>query len=229
MRLAVIPARAGSKRIPGKNIAPFHGRPMLGWAVVAACQSGCFDRVIVSTDDPAIAAIASEQGAETPFVRPAELADDHTGLMDVMAHALTAVDGEAEIACCLLPTAVMTTPKRLREGMDALLADTELDYVLTAQRYPHPVERALRRDAAGRAVMDHPDFLSTRTQDLPERFYDSGQFYWGRAAAWRAKRPVFTARSGLIVLAGHEAVDIDTPDDLARAERLFALAIQDRA
>ena len=77
--------------------------------------------------------------------------------------------------------------------------------------------------------MDHPEFLSTRTQDLPERFYDSGQFYWGRAAAWRAKRPVFTARSGLIVLAGHEAVDIDTPDDLARAERLFALAIQDRA
>lgn len=229
MRLAIIPARAGSKRIPGKNIASFHGRPMLGWAIAAARQSGCFDQVIVSTDDDAIAAIAREQGAETPFVRPAELADDHTGLMDVMAHALTAVDGDAEIACCLLPTAVMTTPNRLREGMDILLADSKLDYVLTAQRYPHPIERALRRDAAGRVEMEWPQHLSTRTQDLPERYYDSGQFYWGRAAAWRAKKPVFTARSGMIVLAGHEAVDIDTPDDLARAERLFALTVQDRA
>jgi len=229
VRLAVIPARAGSKRIPGKNIAPFHGRPMLGWAIAAARQSGCFDKVIVSTDDDAIAAIAREQGAETPFLRPAELADDHTGLMDVMAHALTAVDGESEIACCILPTAVMITPQRLREGLDVLLADPELDYVLSAQRYPHPIERALRRDAAGRVVMDRPEHLSTRTQDLPERYYDSGQFYWGRAAAWRAKKPVFTARSSMIVLAGHEAVDIDTPDDLARAERLFALTMQDGA
>lgn len=224
MRLAIIPARAGSKRIPGKNIAPFHGRPMLGWAIAAACQSGCFDRVIVSTEDAGLAAVAREEGAETPFLRPAELADDHTGLIEVMAHALTTVDGEAEIACCILPTAVMTTPRRLREGLDVLLADSSLDYVLSAQLYPHPIERALRRDAAGRVVMDRPEYLSTRTQDLQEHFYDSGQFYWGRAAAWRAKRPVFAARSGMIVLAGHEAVDIDTPDDLARAETLFALS-----
>lgn len=222
MRLAVIPARAGSKRVPGKNIAPFHGRPMLGWVVRAALDSGAFDQVIVSTDDTRIAAIAREQGAQTPFLRPAELADDHTGLMDVMAHAVGAVGGAVELVCCLLPTAVMITPQRLQEGLARLQGDATLDYVMTVQPFPHPVERALRLDDAGHVVMDQPEHLSTRTQDLPERYYDSGQFYWGRADAWLARKPVFTARSGVIVLASHEAVDIDTPDDLERARRLFA-------
>lgn len=228
MRLAVIPARAGSKRIPRKNIAPFHGRPMLGWAVEAALSSSVFDQVIVSTDDEETAAIARAEGAQTPFLRPAELADDHTGLMAVMAHALGAVPGEVELACCLLPTAVLITPERLREGLTALTGDDALDYVFPALRYPHPIERALARDAAGLAAMVRPENLAVRTQDLPERFYDSGQFYWGRARAWQAGQPVFTARAHMIVLEDHEAADIDTPEDWRRAERLFALARAER-
>ncbi len=224
MRLAVIPARAGSKRIPRKNVAPFHGRPMLGWAVEAALRAGCFDQVIVSTDDPGIAEIAQSEGASAPFLRPPELSNDHAGLMEVMAHALGAVSGKVELACCLLPTAVLVTPERLREGLDVLIEDPALDYAFAALRFPHPVERALARDAAGLASMVSPQHLTTRTQDLPERFHDAGQFYWGRADAWRAGKPVFTARARMIVLEGHEAVDIDTPDDWQRAERLFALA-----
>src|SRR5690606_21500032 len=87
MRLAVIPARGGSKRIPRKNIKEFCGKPMVAWSIAAAQESGCFDRIIVSTDDVEIAEVAKLYGAEAPFVRPAALSDDHTGTIPVIAHA----------------------------------------------------------------------------------------------------------------------------------------------
>ena len=108
MRLAVIPARGGSKRIPRKNIRPFCGKPMIGWSIAAALGSSCFDRVIVSTDDDEIAQTATDLGAEVPFRRPAELSDDHTGTLAVIAHATSwqAEHGQApDQVCCLYATA----------------------------------------------------------------------------------------------------------------------------
>ena len=108
MKVAVIPARGGSKRIPRKNIRLFGGKPMIAWAIEAALQSGCFDRVLVSTDDEEVRAVALQYGAEAPFVRPAALADDHTGTSAVVAHAiqwLISMGQRPELVCCVYPTA----------------------------------------------------------------------------------------------------------------------------
>ena len=92
MRVAIIPARGGSKRIPRKNVKTFAGRPMIAWSISTAIDSGCFDRVLVSSDDPEIIEIARAEGAEAPFVRPAEISDDHATTVDVIAHALRWLD-----------------------------------------------------------------------------------------------------------------------------------------
>jgi N-acylneuraminate cytidylyltransferase len=117
MRLAVIPARGGSKRIPRKNIKVFRGKPMIAWSIEAALQSGCFDRVIVSTDDSEIAQVAKAHGAEVPFIRPLELADDYTGTIPVIAHA-TKWQNENGLAatevCCTYATAPFVQAEDLR-------------------------------------------------------------------------------------------------------------------
>src|SRR5690606_37020876 len=106
MKVAVIPARGGSKRIPRKNIKDFCGRPMIAWSIIAAQKSGLFDHIIVSTEDAEIAQVAREWRAETPFTRPTDLADDHTGTTPVVAHAVKWMqdqDWPVEAVCCLYP------------------------------------------------------------------------------------------------------------------------------
>ena len=124
MRLAIIPARGGSKRIPRKNIKPFGGQPMLAWSIDAAQQSGCFDRIIVSTDDPEISEVAKAYGAEVPFVRPLELSDDHTGTIPVIAHAINwqNAQGNKEVseACCIYATAPFVRAQDLKRGLEVL-------------------------------------------------------------------------------------------------------------
>ena len=121
MSLCIIPARGGSKRIPRKNIALFHGRPMIGWSIATALATGVFDRVVVSTDDHEIAEVARAEGAEVPFLRPTELAGDLTPTAPVIAHAVTALKIEPHIAvCCLYATAPMLQPADLRAGLERL-------------------------------------------------------------------------------------------------------------
>ncbi|MBF5058086.1 acylneuraminate cytidylyltransferase [Alcanivorax sp. 521-1] len=223
MSVAIIPARGGSKRIPGKNIKPFQGRPMIAWSIRAALESGCFQRVIVSTDDKGIAKVAREWGAETPFMRPPELADDHTGTLPVIAHALQwlADRGEAvETACCLYATAPFVRSEDLRAGRDRLNRG-DVDYAFSVTRYAFPIQRALRITPEGRVGMFQPEHFSTRSQDLEEAWHDAGQFYWGRAVAWREQRPLFSEAAAPIELPRHRVQDIDTPEDWERAEWLF--------
>src|SRR5687768_2912625 len=180
MNIAVIPARGGSKRIPGKNIRPFAGRSMLSWPIATALDSGLFDRVIVSTDSPEVAAAARQAGAETPFVRPSELSDDHCGTLEVMTHAVRWAEAEgldAAAVCCLYATAVFVTAEDLRAALDQLL-EGAWDYVFAASRYPQPVQRAFSRGEDGAATLLFPEYRLTRTQDLPPVYQDVGQFYW---------------------------------------------------
>ncbi|MCQ6262011.1 pseudaminic acid cytidylyltransferase [Alcanivorax sp. MM125-6] len=223
MSVAIIPARGGSKRIPGKNIKPFQGRPMIAWSIRAALESGCFQRVIVSTDDEGIAKVAREWGAETPFMRPPELADDHTGTLPVIAHALQWLAGRGETvetACCLYATAPFVRPEDLRAGRDRLNRG-DVDYAFSVTRYAFPIQRALRITPEGRVGMFQPEHFSTRSQDLEEAWHDAGQFYWGRALAWREQRPLFSEAAAPIELPRHRVQDIDTPEDWERAEWLF--------
>jgi pseudaminic acid cytidylyltransferase len=220
MKLAVIPARGGSKRIPRKNIRPFGGLPMIAWSIRAAAESGCFDRIVVSTDDAEIAEVARAHGAEVPFMRPPELSDDHTGTVPVIAHAVRWLQAQATPArhvCCIYATAPFLGPEDLRRGLQAL-DDSGADFAFSVTRYAFPIQRAIRVAADQRVEMFHPEQFDARSQDLEEAWHDAGQFYWGRAAAWLAGKPLFSRDSTAVPLPRHRVQDIDTLEDWERAE-----------
>ncbi|WP_028492441.1 pseudaminic acid cytidylyltransferase [Thioalkalivibrio sp. ALE19] len=223
MKVAIIPARGGSKRIPRKNVGSFCGKPMIAWSIEAARASGCFDRVIVSTDDDGIAVVAEQHDAEVPFRRPADLADDHTGTVPVIAHAIEWLQARGEdpqTVCCLYATAPFVRSDDIRRGQEALEA-SNAEYALSVTSYAFPIQRALRMTDAGRLVMFHPEYANTRSQDLEEAWHDAGQFYWGRSAAWLSGVPIMNSDSIPIVLPRERVQDIDTPEDWRRAEWLF--------
>lgn len=221
--IAVIPARGGSKRVPRKNVREFAGRPMIAHPIRTALTSGLFGHVVVTTDDPEIAATAVAYGAEVPFTRPGELADDHTGTTPVVQHTLRWFESHRDatpLVCCLYPTAAFVTGEHLAAGRD-LLQRSETDYVFAAGRYRHPIQRALRRRDDGRVEPVQPDAIARRSQDLEPTYHDAGQFYWGRWEAWTAGREVLTGNTAALVLADHLVHDIDEPGDWERAESVF--------
>ncbi|WP_257292348.1 pseudaminic acid cytidylyltransferase, partial [Endozoicomonas sp. ONNA1] len=155
MNVAIIPARGGSKRIPRKNIREFCGKPMIAWSIEAALESGCFDRVIVSTDDETIAEVARQFGAETPFSRPAALSDDFTGTLPVIRHAVEWLiqSGIAiNYACCLYATAPFVSAESIREGHRKLL-ESGCNFALTVTSFAFPIQRALKINEGGRLEM----------------------------------------------------------------------------
>ena len=236
MKLALIPARGGSKRIPRKNIKLFNGLPMIAWSIRAAIESQIFDRVLVSTDDEEIAAVARSLGAEVPFLRPASLADDQTGTSAVVRHAIHwvmeqqwhAEDGVPAQVGCIYATAPLLTADTLRQAMHLWQQNPALDYVFSGCRFSFPIQRALYRDGSGAVRPVEPLAISQRSQDLAETYHDAGQFYLGTAEAWLAGKPVFGSRSYLYPLPQHLVQDIDTPDDWQRAELLHQLLQQQR-
>lgn len=223
MKLAVIPARGGSKRIPRKNIKPFCGKPMIAWSIEAARLSNCFDRIIVSTDDEEISAIAQAHGAEVPFMRPSELSDDYTGTIPVIAHAIDWVNkniSPVEFACCLYATAPFTQATDLRRGYNTL-QNSGANFAFSITSYAFPIQRAVRITADQRVEMFNPEHFTTRSQDLEEAFHDAGQFYWGRADAWLTGETLFSRDAATVPLPRHRVQDIDTAEDWDRAEWLF--------
>jgi pseudaminic acid cytidylyltransferase len=227
MRLAVIPARGGSKRIPRKNIKPFHGKPMIAYAIQAAFASKVFDRVIVSTDDVEIAEVATAHGAELPFIRPPELADDHMPTVPVIAHAIRTCDElgwDVEDVCCIYPGVPFISTDDLRLAHEQLVS-TSANYVFPVTGFPSPVQRALRRLPDGSVRPFQSEYASARTQDLEPGYFDVGQFYWGNAKSWLARLNVHLTGSTLVI-PEWRVVDIDTPADWERAELLYAALIQ---
>jgi len=225
MKLAVIPARGGSKRIPRKNILPFCGKPMIAWSIEAAHASGCFDRIIVSTDDTEVGDVARAYGAEVPFIRPPELSDDYAGTIPVIAHAVAWLQHngvEPQYVCCLYATAPFVRGQDLQEGF-RLLQDTGAEYAFAVTRYVYPIQRALRLTPARRVAMWNSEQYQTRSQDLEEAFHDAGQFYWGRARAWLDQTPIFSCDAAPVVLPYERVQDIDTLEDWRSAELKFSI------
>jgi pseudaminic acid cytidylyltransferase len=228
MRLAVIPARGGSKRIPRKNIKSFCGKPMIAWSIEAGQASGCFDRIIVSTDDAEIAEVARAHGAEVPFMRPSELSDDHTGTIPVVAHAVDWMAqqfGPVQLACCLYATAPFVQAQDLRQGLELLL-QSGAQYAFTVTSFAAPIQRAFRITDQNRIEMFNPAQFNTRSQDLQDACHDAGQFYWGRAEAWLSSTPLYSEFATPIVLPRYRVQDVDTPDDWIRAELMFEILHQ---
>lgn len=223
MNIAIIPARGGSKRIPGKNIREFFGRPIIAWSIAAAQESGLFTRIIVSTDSPEIAAVARAYGAETPFMRPAAIADDFTTTAAVVRHALEWVEGEGESpehVCCLYATAPFVIASTLQAGF-ALLQESGAASVFPVTSFPCSVFRALTINTSGRIVMLWPEHELTRSNDLPTAYHDAGQFYWLSVRDFLRSGKIYDDAIPLIV-PRWQVQDIDTPEDWRMAELLFA-------
>jgi pseudaminic acid cytidylyltransferase len=227
--LAVIPARGGSKRIPRKNIRPMSGRPLLAWTVDLCRSLEVFADVIVSTDDEEIAEVARAAGATVPFLRPADLADDHASTVSVVRHAVrwfAEEHGPLRDACCIYPAAIFVGSREIVGAREALNS-SDRPYCAAVVEYPHPVQRALVLDEAGRVTFAHPETAGMRTQDLPARWHDAGQFYWGRWSAWEEGTSILPNAIGFPLASG-EVVDIDTEDDWERAAALHRLRAHGR-
>ena len=223
MKLAVIPARGGSKRIPRKNIKPFGGKPMVEWSIQAARDTGVFDRIVVSTDDAEIAAVAHDCGADVPFVRPAELSDDHTGTNPVVTHAINwyrAHGHDLSQVCCIYATAPFIRSEDIRHGAEVLIK-SGADFAFSVTSFAFPIQRAIKLRADGHVEMFDPVQFQTRSQDLPEAYHDAGQFYWGTQSAWLSGVPIFGPRSVPVILPRYRVQDIDTPEDWQQAEALM--------
>ncbi|MEW6428682.1 MAG: pseudaminic acid cytidylyltransferase [Thermodesulfobacteriota bacterium] len=223
MNVAIIPARGGSKRIPGKNIREFAGRPIIAWSIAAARESGLFARVIVSTDCAEIAAVARRSGAETPFVRPAAIADDFTPTADVLLHALAwlAAEGtEPEYLCCLYATAPFVRSADLVAGYERIVASGAAS-VFPVTTYPASIFRALKITEEGRLAMLWPEHELSRSNDLPTAYHDAGQFYWLHARRFQTGRKIYADDAVGLVVDRHAVQDIDTPEDWRTAELLF--------
>jgi pseudaminic acid cytidylyltransferase len=224
MNIAVIPARGGSKRIPRKNIKPFCGKPMIAYSIEAARASKTFDEVVVSTDDDEIAEVAKVYGAQVPFRRPAELANDQATTHPVIAHTIRWFQehrGPLEFVCCIYATAPFLQPRFLREGLELLKSHADADFTFSVTSYAFPILRSLQRNPDGTVSMFWPEYELTRSQDLPEAWHDAGQFYWGRPDSFLNHRGTFSARSYPVTLPRYLVQDIDTPEDWEMAEKMF--------
>ncbi|MFJ9450926.1 pseudaminic acid cytidylyltransferase [Herbaspirillum sp. NPDC101397] len=221
MNIAIIPARGGSKRIPRKNIKLFGGKPMIAYAIEAAAAASLFERIVVSTDDAEIASIAREYGAETPFLRPPELANDYAATVPVIAHAIESCRSLgifAEQVCCIYPGVPFMLAQDL-SGALKLLQESNADYCFPVTEFPSAVQRALGRADNGGMTPLYPQYELTRTQDLPLAYHDAGQFYWGGCNAWLSNPRIHSSSVGYVI-PNWRVVDIDTPEDWMRAEKM---------
>ncbi|MFH0473987.1 pseudaminic acid cytidylyltransferase [Kluyvera ascorbata] len=216
MNVAIIPARGGSKRIPRKNIKEFCGKPMIAWSIEAACKSGVFDRIIVSTDDEEIANISVNYGAEVPFIRPENLADDFSGTNAVIKHAIEELESQGnkiDLVCCIYATAPFIQVEDILQGYKNLIENEDVYFSFPVCEFPYPVQRALKLTHSGRIEMFQPEHFSSRSQDLENAYHDTGQFYWGRRDAYLKKFVTFKEYSIPIIIPRKRVIDLDTMED----------------
>ncbi len=222
--VAIITARGGSKRIPHKNIKPFLGKPIIAYSIEAAKAAGCFDEVMVSTDDEEIAEIARNYGAVVPFMRSAENSDDFSTTRDVVREVLKQykeVGRAFDYACCIYPTAPFITAERLKESMQ-LLEEKQADSVLPVVRFSFPPQRCVVLED-GRAVFKWPEHMLTRSQDLEPFYHDCGQYYCLNTKAFGEQEVLFMKNTYPVILDEMEVQDIDNETDWKLAELKFKL------
>ena len=225
MNICIIPARGGSKRIPRKNIKSFCGQSIIGYSIKAALDSQCFDQVIVSTDDAEIVEVAKSFGASVPFVRPESLANDYAGTTPVVKHAIEWFDDQGQSpseVCCLYATAPFVQANAIRKAYNQMKQE-QVDYCFTVTSFAFPIQRAIKVTTANKIEMFYPKHLETRSQDLEESYHDAGQFYWGKAEAFKQQKPVFSKDASPYILPRYLVQDIDTLEDWARAEIMYKI------
>jgi N-acylneuraminate cytidylyltransferase len=228
VNIAIIPARGGSKRIPGKNIKLFAGKPLIAYSIEAAKASGLFDKIIISTDSEEVAEVAKAFGADVPFIRPQTLSNDVVGTRPVTNHAIKfCIENfyKPEFCCCIYATAPFLDAQYLQQGLDSLKQHSEKSFAFSVTSFPFPVQRALIKSAAGVSPM-FPESIGKRSQDLEEAYHDAGQFYWGKTDDYLSNQKIFSHHSLPVILPRHLVQDIDTPEDWLRAELMYQAYVQ---
>ena len=231
MIIAIIPARGGSKRIPNKNIKSFAGQPIISYSIKVAQDTDLFDRIIVSTDSEKIAELAKTCGAEVPFIRPAELADDFAGTIPVLIHALNWLnehESTADYFCCIYATAPFVQSEYIIKGLN-LLKERNATTAFSVTTFAYPIFRALKIDDNGRLKMIWPEHENSRSNDLPEAYHDAGQFYWGNTEKFMKGKTFFSSDAVPIVIPRFLVQDIDTPEDWETAEKMYSVLQIDKS
>ncbi|MCF8372129.1 MAG: pseudaminic acid cytidylyltransferase [Bacteroidales bacterium] len=223
--IAIIPARGGSKRIPGKNIKDFLGKPVIVYSIEIAIESGLFDEIMVSTDDHQIAKVAREAGANVPVMRSGKNADDHATLADVVLEVVEYYKKEGKVfdkICCILPTAPLIKIVRLMQGHEML---NEEDYtsVVPVVPFSFPILRSFKINEKNILEANWPEYFTKRSQDLPPSYHDSGSFYWVEYNSFVNEKSLLTQKSTALILDEIEVQDIDSETDWKLTELKYKL------
>lgn len=225
--IAIITARSGSKRIPGKNIRLFLGKPIISYSIDAAKNSGCFDEVMVSTDDYEIVNIAKRFGAKVPFLRSNKNSSDTATTEDVLREVVKKYEKlgkKYDNICCVYPTAPFVTPRKIQKGL-VMLEELEVDSVITIVKFSFAIQRALTMENGLIHFVESANALK-RSQDCQEMFYDAGQFYWVKTAEFMKKGHILTDATAGLIISELEAQDIDNETDWKLAEIKYSLQIK---
>jgi N-acylneuraminate cytidylyltransferase len=223
--LCIIPARGGSKRIPRKNIRDFLGKPIIAYTIESAIMSNLFDVIMVSTDDSEIAEIAKKYGAQVPFFRSEENANDFATTAAVIYEVINnyaKINQEFEYICCCYPTAPLMTSDHISKGFQKL-QQYNIDTVFPIAAYDYPIFRSLKMDEKGLVVMNWPDNLNVRSQDLPQAYHDAGQWYWMKTNTFIKYGKIIDENALGVLLDALEVQDIDNEIDWKIAELKYEL------
>jgi len=220
----VIPARGGSKRIPKKNIQEVAGIPLIGHVIRNAINSNVFQDIYVSTDSDEIASISLEFGAKTSDKRPKNLSDDYTPTRPVIADFIERhpkLNTDKSVIACVYPFAILIDSNLIRLARDNFesLKDKSR-YLAAIQKYPHPIQRSFSLTPEGLLSPSSPGSLEARTQDLPAKYHDAGQFYFAKSSTWLSNKSVLATAYGFLI-PKYSAVDIDDMEDLEYLRRLY--------
>jgi N-acylneuraminate cytidylyltransferase len=225
--LAIITARGGSKRIPGKNIKSFLGKPIIEYSIIAAKNAGCFDEVMVSTDDQTIGELASSLGAKIPFKRSVETSNDHATTAEVITEVLNEykkLGKEFKYCCCIYPTAPFITNDKLKTAYEKLLI-SGADSVVPVVRFGFPILRSFKIEE-GLVKMNWPEYMNSRSQDLPGAFHDCGQFYFIKVENFLKHKKLFTEFTVPFEMPESEVQDIDNEEDWKVAEIKYTFLLE---
>ncbi|MBF0263701.1 MAG: pseudaminic acid cytidylyltransferase [Gammaproteobacteria bacterium] len=227
MNIAIIPARGGSKRIPKKNIKKFLGKPIIAYSIDAAHKSELFDKIIVSTDNEEIAQLALKFGAEVPFLRPNELADDFTGTTPVVRHAAQWVEqniAKPDNICCIYSTAPFVQAQAIKDSF-TMLANLSKGHITAITSFSFPIQRAFKLDKDNHPIPFYPEYMPCRSQDLEDAYHDAGQFYW-----WTYDALINgVSEHKAYQLPPYLVQDIDTLEDWKRAELMYQVLSQEKS
>jgi len=228
IKVAIIPARTGSKRILKKNIKTFHSKPIIYWSIKVAKESSIFDKIIVSTDSEEIKKIVEKYNVEVPFIRPTNLSDDYTPTKSVISHSLeylNSINYYPDYACCIYPCAPLMLSGDIVKAFNMML-EKNLEFIYPITKFNHPIQRALKVDSNSKLSFIYPEHELKRTQDLDTSYHDAAQFYWGKSSAWASGKDMHSTGSGMII-PNWRVADIDDEDDWKKSEILFKVLNED--